>query len=655
MKRDAFLDGWSEGWQPAARLTVSQWADQHRKLSSKASPEPGDWRTDRAPYAREPMDSLSVSDPTEVVVLMWGAQTSKTETSNNWLGYIIHHAPGPVMAVQPTVDMAKRLSKQRLADMIETTPALRERVSEARSRDSGNTLLSKEFPGGVLVLAGANSASGLRSMPARYLSLDEVDAYPEDVDNEGDPVALAIKRTSTFGRRRKVLITSTPTVKGRSRVEREFLRSDQRRYFVTCPHCDHRQWLRWRGYTDDKDDPRSKEYRLTWLDEAKTAAGYKCGGCGALIEEHHKTKMLLGGQWVPTAKGDGKTRGYHLSSLYSPLGWTSWVEILREFEQVASDPAQLKVFVNTVLAETWENRGSGADSKVLAARAEPYPLGIVPRGGLMLTMGVDTQPDRLEARVWAYGRGEESWLIERHVIYGDPNLDENTEGSPWTRLTEIRRTAIKTAGGSDMRIEATCIDSGGHNTHAVYSYCRAHAHEKVLAIKGASKYGGPVIGRPSMVDINWRGALLKQGVKLWPIGTDTAKDLLYGRMKIGRVGPGYVHVPDALKATDEFEQMTASRLVPVKVRKATVMRWVTPPGHREEASDCFVYAYAAACYLGIQTFRVSSWNVREERFWPGVPLPDQPPETAPAAQPAAARRPQPAQRHDDAWSFERRD
>ena len=594
---DPFAESWAAGFMPDPLLTVSQWADAHRKLGSKSSAEPGDWRTDRAPYAREPMDSLSVSDPTEVVVLMWGAQTSKTETGNNWLGYIIHHAPGPVMAVQPTVDMAKRLSKQRLSDMIEQTPALRERVAESRSRDSGNTLLSKEFPGGVLVLAGANSASGLRSMPARYLFLDEVDAYPLDVDDEGDPVSLAIKRTTTFGRRRKVLITSTPTIKDVSRVEKEFERSDKRRYFVACPHCGHRQWLRWRGYTDDHDDPRAREYRLVWLDEGKTAAGYICADCGVMIEEHHKTKMLLGGEWVPTAPGDGKTRGYQLSSLYSPLGWKSWVEILAEFEACAGDPAQLKVFVNTILAETWEDSTTvRLDAEGLAARAGGYELGTVPAGGVVLTVGIDMQRRnggyaQLVFRAW--GEGDESWLVDRKIIHGD-----QTQPELWRQVLDAINQPYPHANGGTLTAYAAAVDSGdGETTHHVYAFARANRTRHILATKGQSIAGKAILGKPTKQDINIRKQTIKRGVDLWPVGSDTAKATIHARLRNdAREGAGVIHWPGGLDS-DYWKQLTAERQVTKLVNGFPKRIWIKKDSDYNEDLDCEVLNLAALEYV----------------------------------------------------------
>lgn len=616
MKMDMFQAGWSAGWAPDPRLLVSQWADLHRKLGSKSSAEPGDWRTDRAPYAREPMDSLSVTDPTEVVVLMWGAQTSKTETGNNWIGYVVHHAPGPMMAVQPTVDMAKRLSKQRLSDMIEQTPALRERVAESRSRDSGNTLLSKEFPGGVLVLTGANSASGLRSMPARYLFLDEVDAYPLDVDDEGDPVSLAIKRTTTFGRRRKVLITSTPTVKDVSRIEREYERSDKRRFFLACPHCGHRQWLRWRGFTDNHDDPRAKEYRLVWLDEAKTTAGYLCEAddCGSFIEEHHKTKMLMGGEWRPTAPGDGKTRGYQLSSLYSPLGWKSWAEILNEFEACAGDPAQLKVFVNTILAETWEDANTvRLDAEGLASRAGGYELGTVPAGGLVMTVGIDMQRRNggyAQLVFRAYGHGDESWLVDRKMIYGDQNSPQL-----WAQVWEAIRQEYPHELGGTMRAYATAIDSGdGETTHQVYAFARQHRGDHVLATKGMSTPGKVILGKPTKQDLNIRGQKIKRGVDLWPVGSDTAKSLIHARMKVEeRGGAGVMHWPLGLDA-DYWKQLTAERQVTKLVNGFPKRVWVKKDSDYNEDLDCEVLSVVALEYVKTRHNRATFYQQMSARL-----------------------------------------
>ena len=251
----ALIRAWSRGLRPDPDLTVSSWADRHRKLASRASAEPGQYRTARTPYMREIMDRLSPGDPTQRIVFMKAAQVGATEAGNNWIGFVIHQAPGPMLAVQPTVELAKRNSRQRIDPLIEESPDLRERVKPARSRDAGNTMLSKEFAGGILIMTGANSAVGLRSTPARYIFLDEVDAYPASADEEGDPVTLAEARSLTFAHRRKVFLVSTPTIRGLSRIEREFEASDQRRYFVPCPHCDAMQWLKFERLRWEKGRP----------------------------------------------------------------------------------------------------------------------------------------------------------------------------------------------------------------------------------------------------------------------------------------------------------------------------------------------------------------------------------------------------------------
>ena len=607
--RAVYEDAFLAGLRPDPVLTVSQWADAHRVLSSKSSAEPGRWRTSRAPYARQPMDDLSPSSPVERVVLMWGAQTGKTETGNNWFGYVVHHAPGPIMIVQPTVDTAKRLSKQRIAPMIEETPVLRERISEARERDSGNTQLVKEFLGGVAILTGANSAIGLRSMPVRYLFLDEVDAYPSDVEGEGDPVSLAEKRTTTFASRRKILITSTPTVRDASRVEREYLRSDRRRYFVACPHCDARQWLRWRGFCDDPEDPRAKEYRLVWVDDARTVPAYVCEACGALIEEHHKTAMLAGGEWRATVPGDGRTRGYQLSSLYSPAGWKSWSEILREFEEAAHDPAKLKTFVNTVLAETWEEAYSvRLDAEGLAKRAEAYEPLTVPAGAVVVTAGVDVQDNRVEIVQRAWGAGEESWLVNFTAIHGDPARPEL-----WEQVLDVLNMPLRAAGGGSVVTYAAAVDSGGHYTHEVYAFCRTHRRRHVLAIKGQSQAGKAAIGAPTKQDVNIRGQKIKAGVQLWPVGSDTIKGTIYGRLRDSHAGPGTYHWPAGLPE-DYWRQLTAEKQVTRLVNGFPKRVWVMRDGDRNEALDCEVYAYAALQYLYTRHNRATFWQQMAARL-----------------------------------------
>lgn len=601
------------GLQPDADLTVSEWSDMHRMLSQKSASEPGHWRTDRTPYLKEVMNCLSPSSPVQRVVFMAGAQLGKTECGNNWLGFVIHHAPGPMMMVQPTVDTAKRLSKQRIAPMIEETPVLRERIAESRSRDSGNTMMVKEFQGGLLILTGANSAVGLRSMPVRYLFLDEVDAFPFDIEGEGDPVNLAERRTTTFSRR-KIYISSTPTIKETSRIEREYLASDQRRYYVPCPHCDHFQHLRWS--------------QMKWSDGDASTAMYACEECGCLIEERHKATMLPRGEWRATAEGDSKTAGFHLSSLYSPLGWKSWSAIVEDFLAAKNDPPSLKTFVNTVLGEAWEETYSAKiGASAIAERAEVYDLLTVPHGGLMLTAGVDVQDNRLAIKVKAWGADEESWLVNWCEIYGDPSRPEL-----WKQLDSVLwETEYTHENGTPMPVRAVAIDSGGHFTHEVYAYARARRDRHVIAIKGMSQPGKPIIGKPTRQDINFKNQSIKKGAELWGVGTDTAKATIYGRLKnTDPSGAGVLHFPMGLPA-DYYEQLSSEKQVTRYSNGFPRRIWIKKEGARNEALDCEVYSLAALQYFYTRVNRATLWQTLQVKLAPAdTPVKPAQPESRPA-------------------------
>ena len=592
----AYREAFVSGLTPDPDFTVSEWADAHRYLSQKAAAEPGRWRTDRTPYLRDIMDDLSPRSPVQRVVFMKGAQVGGTEAGNNWLGYVVDMSPGPIMLVQPTVDIAKRLSKQRIAPMIEETPRLKDKIADSRSRDSGNTMMVKEFPGGVMIITGANSAAGLRSMPIRFAFLDEVDAYPADVDGEGDPVSLAERRTTTFARR-KVLLVSTPTIKDASRIEREYLASDQRRFFIPCPHCGEMQWLKWA--------------QLKWDDGDPNTAHYVCEVNGCVIEEHTKTDFLSQGEWRETATGDGRTHGYHLSSLYSPLGWKSWAEIASEFLMAKNDPPLLKTFVNTILGETWEDEyAAKIGAGDLRDRVEFYPIGMAPAGVLALVLGVDVQDNRFALTLKGYGRDEECWVLDHQEIYGDPARPE-----VWRQLADVIKRPVRHELFEPMPILSTCIDSGGHFTHEVYAFAREHKALGVLAIKGQSQRNKPVIARPTKVDLNIRQQVLKSGAEVWPVGSDTAKSTIYARLKLNEAGAGFIHFPHGLPE-DYFEQLTAEKLVTRYVKGFPVREWQKRSGARNEALDTFVYGFAALNALYMRFNRRTIWEQLEARWTP---------------------------------------
>lgn len=623
---------------PPPRLTVTAWAVQNRFLGPSESAEPGQYRIDRTPYAQEPQDCMSARSPVEEVVLMWAAQTSKTTVMLNCLGASIGTNPGPIMIVWPTNTVAKRNSRQRIAPLLTESPQLAEKVASNRSRDKANTTLLKEFAGGILVIAGANSAADLRSTPVRDLYLDEIDNFPLDVDGEGDPSKLAEARQTTFARKKR-LKSSTPTTKDFSRIEAAYLASDRCRYHVPCPHC---------GAFQPLEFGADKHHGLKWDRDADGApvphsVRYVCVANGCEIREHHKRAMLAAGVWVadqPGARG-GKVRGFHLNGLYSPLGWLSWREIAREwFEAMQAvakgDVSLLRVFVNTRLAETFEEQGDRADQHALRKRAGDWPLRTVIVGCVM-TLGVDVQRDRIEARLWSWARGMERQLVDRAVFYGDPTRPESDKGSAWSQLTEYRRTPILNTAGVQVPLLATMVDSSdGHSTQAVYVYCREHQAENVLAIKGASTAGKPIVGKPKDQEVNWRGQKIAKAVKLWPIGTDTAKAEIYGRLRAVAPGPGYVHLSRHLPA-DEFEQLTSERIVTRYVKGRPRLEWILPPGKRNEGLDCAVYALAAAHWAGIDRWSEGDWARRERMVRPRDQVKRQPAAAAPPPRPAIAK------------------
>lgn len=610
---------WQEGLVPDPLLSVSEWSDRHRMLSSKASSEPGRWRTSRTPYLKEIMDCLSPTSPVERVVFMKAAQLGATEMGSNWIGYVIHHAPGPMMAVWPTVEMAKRNSKQRIDPLIEESPILKELIAPARSRDSGNTILAKEFRGGVLVMTGANSAVGLRSMPVRYLFLDEVDGYPLDVDGEGNAVALAEARTRTFARR-KIFIVSTPTIAGVSTIEREYEASDQRRFFVPCPHCGHRQWLRFEQLRWERGENGTNP---------ETAA-YVCESCEVPIPEHHKTWMLEHGEWRAMAEGSNKTAGFHLSSLYSPIGWRSWRDIAMAWERSISkesgSSAEIKTFKNTELGETWVEEGEAPDWQRLLERREDYRIGAVPASGLLLSAGADVQKDRIEVSVWAFGRGKESWLVEHRVLMGDTARNE-----VWLSLAAVLRETWTHETGCQMPLSRLALDTG-FATQEAYAFVRQVRDSRLMAVKGVAR-GAALVGTPTAVDATTGGKKLRRGIKVFSVAGGIAKLEFYNNLRkspeVAEDGvtvlypAGFVHLP---KVDAEYlQQLCAEQLVTRRDRNGFAIREWQKMRERNEALDCYVYARAAAAASGLDRFEDRHWRELEKQL--GIVTTD-PPESS---------------------------
>lgn len=609
---------WGEYFAPPTQETIIECSERIRVLSSKDSSEPGPYKAKRTPYVIEPTNCLNPGSETKEVVLKWGAQTAKTSMLLNWTAFIIENNPSPMMIVQPTIDMAKRFSRQRLQSMINDSPYLTKRVQQQRSRDDANTIMLKEFNGGYLVLAGANSAAGLRSAPICYLCLDEIDAYPTDVEGEGDPVGLAMMRQTTFPQS-KTIITSTPTIKGFSKIDDRFAMSDQCFYYVPCPHCGEKQIL-------EMDD--EKKHGLKWLIDdsgmpvAETVL-YTCKHCGGIFDESHKTSMLEKGVWVPHAPQNGtKTRGFQLSGLYSPLGWLSWFEIAAEYckarqAETMGDTSLMRVFVNTRIGDTYEDKGDKANASELHERAGNWPLKVVLTNHYVITFGVDVQPDRLHLVAYAWGRGMRRQVLDRRIFYGDPSKPESDESSPWRALTEWYLTPIYNEKGKRISILAGMIDSGGANTQSVYLYARAHQHQHIYACKGQSQKNKPIIGKPSEPEVLWNGKKVKCGLKLWPIGTDTAKSEIYGRLRVRQEGDGFINVTKQIDP-DFFKQITSEMLVTKLKNGRPTQEWVLPHGKRNEDLDCSVYALAAAYYAGIDRYKEGDWLVLFNKIDVGI-------------------------------------
>ncbi|EPN6724183.1 phage terminase large subunit family protein [Pseudomonas putida] len=591
-----YREAYGRGLKPDPQLWVDEWSDEYMRIPrDTGAAEPGKYRTARTPYAREPMRCLSPAHPCKRVITMVASQLMKTQIALNWIGALIHMAPSNILTLLPSLALAKRVSA-RIGKTIAATPELKERVAASRSRDARNTMDTKEFEGGTLYATTAGSASNLAELAARYIYGDEIDRWDVDVDEEGDPVDLAETRGSTFGRNAKFYFSSSPTIKGASRIADLFETSDQRYYYVPCPTCGHMQVLEWE--------------RLLYSADFQTVH-YKCSSpdCDVLIEEHHKGQMLAQGEWRSHAKGDGETVGFHLNALYAPLGWTSWADLAKQFEkakraQDRGDLEPMQVFYNTRLAKVWDSAVEQTKAEVLQARAlqENYVLGTLTVGVLVLTCSVDVQANRLEVMVIGWGVGMERWVVDFRVIPGDP-ADQRT----WDLLDELLKARYRHPCGVALGILATGIDSGGHHTHEVYQFCRVRRWRNVFALKGASKPGKPVIAqRPSLVDVTWKGQTERNGAELWMIGTDTAKDWIYNRYGF-ESGPGAVHFAKDLP--DEFfQQCVAERKIARYVKGYKRIEWVKGKADRNEALDLQVYNLAMAYYLGLHRYGEQDWD-----------------------------------------------
>jgi phage terminase large subunit GpA-like protein len=552
---------------PRRLITVSAWADDHRYVSGKQSGERGRWRTSRTPFLREIMDCLSATSRVQDVIVMKSSQVGMTEATVNWLGYILDHAPAPTMVMMPTLESRDAWKTQKLNPLLQETPVIRDLLGGDRRRDASNRQDLIDFPGGVLFLAGGNSPNSYAQKSVANLILDDLDRFPTEVGEEGDVILLAKGRTKAFARAKRVFI-STPTIIGRSLIHREWLLSDQRRYHLPCPHCGTYQYLEWGARLD---------WGLKW-NAAVTAAWYICRDCGAEIQEHHKPAMLAAGRWVAEFP-EVRTRGYHLSALFAPIGLgPAWLDLARDWQSAVKAPHTLQAFINTNLGEPWEEQGDKIDATGLLGRLEDYPEDY-PR--LLRSAGVDVQKDRLEATIADWGEGEQCWVLDHLILAGDTARPE-----VWAQLAEEL---------AELDVEAAAIDSG-YNTSMVYAFVEKRSW--AYAVKGVPGPGRPLVEDPK-VRLQRLRQRRKKGVNVHPVGVDQAKTLLFARLKIHEPGPGYVHFPNDPSFDDEyFAQLSAEKLVTKMRGTRPVAEWVQTRA-RNEALDCLNYALAALRLSGI--------------------------------------------------------
>ena len=594
-KLNACLAKILSGMKPPEDLTVSQWADKNRRLTSESSAEVGKWRTSRTPYMFDILDSFT--DPLiEHIVVVAASQVGKSETINNMVGYCIDQDPGPILLIQPTIDDVKRYSEMRIAPMIRETRCLKRKVADPKSRDAANTKRQKSFPGGVLVMTGSNVAHDLSSMPIRYVFGDERDRWATSAGSEGDPWELAVARTRTFYNKKMVEV-STPTVKGASAIENSYNLGTMERWKTQCPHCGE--------YVEITFDNIRFEYEAAEKGDKEifhiTELFYVCPECGGISDEH--TMKSQPAKWVatvPEARKHHKTRSFWLTAWVSP--WATWESIILQFLQAGTDSAKLQVVYNTQFGELWEERGDMASEDDVMARREVYEAE-VPDGVLLLTCGVDTQDDRLEYEVVGHRRYGETWGIKKGVILGRPDTEE-----VWERLDEVLSHKYKFKSGVSLQISLTFIDEGGHFTQEVRQHCLARQYDHVFAIKGANRPDIPYTAPPKKQKIVVNGKVIGQ-VWVYEIGVNAGKQKIVDNLRVQSPGANYCHFPLRDDYGKQFFKQLMSEHLAYVPKLNHPWQWQKIPGHeRNEAFDIRNYNLAACEILS------PDWDAIEQKL-----------------------------------------
>lgn len=574
-----FMESLMRGFMPPDDLSVSEWAEKYRRLSSESAAEPGPWKGARTPYLKEVMDAFS--DPKVAhIVFVAASQVGKSEAQMNMLGYIIDEDPGSVLYVHPTKDDAKEFSKLRIAPMVRDTPALRRKVADPKQRDSANTVLQKSYPGGILTLCGSTEAHSLASKPIRYLFGDERDRWAVSAGKEGDPWDLAMRRQTTFYNRKAVEV-STPTIKGASPIDKAYSKGSMARWVSKCPHCGEYHEIRWADIRFEYEERELNRERVYSVKEVF----YLCPGCGAASEE--RTMKRAPAYWRHENE-EARSRGevsYWLNAFVS--AWMPWAEIVQKFLEARGDSRKMQVVYNTMFGECWENRGDTMDEEGMLSRREDYDAEL-PEGVLVLTCGIDTQDDRLEYEVVGHGHFGETWGISAGIIMGKPS-----DADTWAALDGVLDRVWRFADGVGLKIAVSFMDEGGHYTQDVRIHCRERLSKKLYAIKGQAGQDRPLTSPPKqqkiIIDGRHYGACW-----VYTLGVDAGKQMIMDSLRVMEPGPRYAHFP---KRDDYghafFHGLLSEHLVYHEDRKQP-WGWEKIAGHeRNERLDCRNYAMAA--------------------------------------------------------------
>lgn len=607
--------------RPVPPLRLSEWAEQHFYLSRESSYVEQRWRA--YPYQAAILDCMG-NDAVEEVAVRKSARIGYTKMMLAAIAYFAEHKRRNQGVWQPTDEDSDEFVKTELEPMLRDVPAMQVVFPEFLQRHKHNTLRQKIFRGSMLHLRGGKAAKNYRRLSISVAHMDESDGFDRDIEGEGDPFVLMRKRIegATFP---KAIVGSTPKAKHFSVIDARDQAAEQRfRFLVPCPHCDTPHEIRWGG--------EDKPYGMKWRDRDPDTVGQLCPACGALYGQAEYLQAWARGRWV--SQGGvwidelGEFRDAAGERIPAPrsvsfFAWTamssqtSWSQIVREFlsawaKHKTGDDTELKAFVNTTLGEAWEEELERAESSELAERGKTsaFAKRTVPLGVLVLVAGVDVQDNRFVVVVWGFGRGEEMWAVDHVVLEANP-ADERD----WGKLDAYLQTRFRHASGCTLGLEAVAVDTGGHFTHQVYNFCRVRARRRVFAVKGETLEARAIKSRSSLQDVNYKGLVIKNGVKLWFVGTDTAKDLLFGRIKVREAGPGYVHFAADL-GDDFYAELTAEARVKQKTGAGEKSRWVVTGAARNEVLDCTVYAMFCAHMLDLHRYTAKMWEKLEAAVQP---------------------------------------